>query len=313
MIDAFLRLVGEGQLEAVRKVLVALPDIVNQTGSHPFWGGRPQPLHVAVETKRKDMFDLLLEAGADPNGTNDEYEHWSPFMLAIDRKQPEMQSELLRHGASIGLLEALMLGDDSLTDSLLIEGLPEITPNAGSILNFARTTHAIDQLIELGAATGVKDRWGSTPIDSFSRQGKDGEPLVRHMISLGIEAPPELYARLNLREEFSRLLEKDPGLIHSQAVFMGAVDFRRHEFVRWLIEKGADANSRTTTQSRHTALHSAAWNGDLEMVKLLVEAGADQEAVDEEYKTTPFHWAEVSLCVTNNPAVQEVIDNLRPR
>jgi len=48
--------------------------------------------------------DLLLEAGAGPSGKNDEYEHWLPFKLALDRKQ----TELLRRGARIGLLEALM-------------------------------------------------------------------------------------------------------------------------------------------------------------------------------------------------------------
>ena len=58
--------------------------MVNAVGPHPFWGGRPQPLHVAIETKRRDMFDLLLGAGADVNGTNDEYDHWSPLMLARD-------------------------------------------------------------------------------------------------------------------------------------------------------------------------------------------------------------------------------------
>jgi len=49
------------------------------------------------------------------------------------------------------------------------------------------------------------------------------------------------------------------------------------------------------------------------MVKILVEAGADPNAIDEEHKTTPFHWAEVSIDVTNNPAVRDVIEYPRPR
>jgi len=69
-----------------------------------------------------------------------------------------------------------VLGDDSLLDTLLGDVLPEITPNAGSILNFARTNHAIDRLLELGAPAELKDRWGATPMDSFSKQGVEGEP-----------------------------------------------------------------------------------------------------------------------------------------
>jgi hypothetical protein len=37
--------------------------------------GRAQALHVAIEGKRRDIFDLLVETGADVSGTNDEYDH----------------------------------------------------------------------------------------------------------------------------------------------------------------------------------------------------------------------------------------------
>ena len=57
----------------------------------------------------------------------------------------------------------------------------------------------------------------------------------------------------------------------------------------------------------HTALHSAAWNGDLTMVTLLVKAGADRAARDEQYDGTPLGWAETSIEVTNNPACAEVV------
>jgi len=55
------------------------------------------------------------------------------------------------------------------------------------------------------------------------------------MIALGISVPPELYARLGLQDELNPLIAADPALAESQAVFMGAVDLRRHDLVRWLI------------------------------------------------------------------------------
>src|SRR5262249_34466342 len=80
-ITALLRAVGTGQIDTVRATLAATPELVNAVGPHPFWGGRSQPLHLSIDTKRRDMFDLLIAAGADVNGNNEHNEHWSPLML----------------------------------------------------------------------------------------------------------------------------------------------------------------------------------------------------------------------------------------
>ncbi len=308
----FLRAVGEGRIDQVRSMLSDAPELVNAVGPHPFWGGRPQALHVAIESKRRDLFDLLLEHGADVNGTNDRYDHWSPLMLAMNGEQREMRDELLRRGARVGLVEALMMGDDARVEELLGPGtLPDIAPNNGSILAFARTPFAIDRLIALGAPTDVKDRWGSTPIDAMSRLGTPGQSLVRHMVARGIAAAPEEYARLGDIDTIARLCESDPAIARLDAVMMGAVDFRHHALVSWLLERGANVNARAESGSRHTALHSAAWNGDLKMVTLLVDAGADRTARDEEHDGTPLGWAETATTVTNNPSCQEVVAYLQ--
>jgi len=78
----------------------------------------------------------------------------------------------------------------------------------------------------------------------------------------------------------------------------------------WLLEQGANVNARTDAQSHHTALHSAAWNGDLRMATLLVEAGADVNARDDQYHNTPAGWAKVAITVTNNPNAKDVADYL---
>ena len=316
IVRAFLRHVGTGRIDDVRAMLATDPTLVNAVGPHPFWGGRPQALHVAVETTRRDMFDLLLEHGADVSGTNDSYDLWSPLMLAMNH-QGEMRDELLRRGARVGLLEALMMGDDARVEELLAhhsaerDGGPDIKPNDGSILAFARTPFAIDRLIALGAPTDVKDRWGSTPIDAMSRLGPRGRALVQHMIARGIAAAPKDYARLGDVETLARLCEADPKVAALDSVMMAAVDFSHHALVSWLLERGANVNARADSGSRHTALHSAAWNGDLRMVTLLVEAGADRAVRDEEHDGTPLGWAEKSIEVTNNPACAEVAAYLR--
>jgi ankyrin repeat protein len=91
---------------------------------------------------------------------------------------------------------------------------------------------------------------------------------------------------------------------------MGAVDFRHHALVEWLVARGANVNARAPAPSRHTALHSAAWNGDLPMVKLLLAAGADPAARDDEHDGTPRDWAEVAISIENNPACRVVVEYL---
>jgi ankyrin repeat protein len=308
IVDAFLLRVGQGRIDDVRALLTAAPQLVNAVGSHPFWGGRPQALHVAVEGQRRDMFDLLLDRGADVSGTNDQYDHWSPLMLAINRDNPGMRDELIARGARIGIFEALLLGDDAKVGELLdAYGLPVLAPNAGSILAFARTPFAIDRLIALGASTDKKDRWGSTPIDAMSRLGARGKTLVQHLIARGVQADAKEYARLGDLATVTRLVEADPSLAKQDVVMMGAVDFSHYALVEWLLAHGANVNARSDAESRHTALHSAAWNGDLEMVKLLVAAGADRNVRDAQYDATPRGWAETSIEVSNNPKCADVV------
>lgn len=313
-VACFLQCVGTGQLDAVCAMLAVEPELLHAVGPHPFWGGRPQALHVSIESHRREVFDELLKAGADVNGRNDEYLHWSPLLLTVHWDEPEMRDELLRRGATVGLAEALALGDDARVEAIL-NGDPGAVrrpaPNDGSWLMFARTTHAIDRLLALGVAADTKDRWGATPMEAFGRLGAAGRELVRHLISHGIEAGPAEYARMNDRTTLEKLIARDSSIVRDDAVFIGAVEFKHVDLVRWLLQSGANANARTSGESKHTALHAAAWNGDLEMVKILLAAGADLNARDQQYNGTPLGWAEVAGDVTNNPACKTIAAHLR--
>jgi ankyrin repeat protein len=64
----------------------------------------------------------------------------------------------------------------------------------------------------------------------------------------------------------------------------------QHEAVDFLLEK--DGNWNMTGVNNGTALHRAAWDGDLAMVQRLVAKGADVSNRDNPFASTPLAWAE---------------------
>ena len=306
----FLRLVGTGCIDELRAMMATTPSLVNATGPHPFWGGRPQPLHVAIERGRREVIDLLLDAGADVNGRNEDYDRWSPLMAAAGR--PEIVELLRQRGARVGLAEALVLGDDERLEALLGDGrLPAAVPNDGSWLAFARTPRAIDRLLELGARVDQPDRWGITPVDALSRLGAHGARLLAHLRSRGTPPTPEALARIGDLDALAGAAAGDPAILTRDAVMVAAVDGSQIATVEWLLARGASAQARTGPPSRHTVLHAAAWNGDLPLVRMLISAGADPGARDDEYDATPLGWAETSIEVSGKPGCEDVVACLR--
>ena len=59
-----------------------------------------------------------------------------------------------------------------------------------------------------------------------------------------------------------------------------------------MVELGFDVNAADPYPHRQTALHGAAYNGDLELVRYLVERGADVGIEDCSFHATAAGWAE---------------------
>jgi ankyrin repeat protein len=100
------------------------------------------------------------------------------------------------------------------------------------------------------------------------------------------------------RTRAEQMLHADPSLREQaiarrpeQIVHAAAGD--RFEAVALLIELGFDVNAINRTTPLHvTALHEAAMRGNIAVIRLLVEHGADVTIRDSGYDATPAGWAE---------------------
>jgi ankyrin repeat protein len=100
------------------------------------------------------------------------------------------------------------------------------------------------------------------------------------------------------RTRAEAMLRDDPGL-RDQAIarrpeqVVRAAAANRVDAVALLIELGFDVNALDRTTPLHiVALHEAARLGNMEMIRLLVEHGADPNVRDSGYDATPAGWAE---------------------
>jgi len=81
---------------------------------------------------------------------------------------------------------------------------------------------------------------------------------------------------------------------------------RTAQSVALLAESGFDVDARA---GGRTALHEAAFAGDVELITALLAAGADPNAVDDEHHTPPLAWAGYAC----QPAAVEVLEPITGR
>ncbi|MET0620899.1 MAG: ankyrin repeat domain-containing protein [Thermoanaerobaculia bacterium] len=256
-------------------------------------GGASQPAH----PRRDELARLLLDAGADPNDGQTLYNRHF-------REEDGHLRLLFEYGLS---------GDrggpwyrrfsDRLTSParLLVEEL----------WSAARRGFAgrVRLLVEHGADVnmpGLRD--GRTPYEAAVLAGNAG--IAAYLRAHGAREVPldpgDAFAAAVVsgrREEALSLLKKHPGLpgalgLHGRMqLLQRAVEAAQLDGVRLMAELGFEISGIT----RHdgvgvslaaTPLHNAAWIGNLPMVRLLIELGADPNLRDPNHDATPLGWAE---------------------
>lgn len=274
--DEALEALRGGDLATLRALLATAPDLAHaRTNLEPPYGyfsGATLLHHVAgnpgwdrsLPSNLVQIARLLLESGADVNAATLGRNGGTTMGLVITSKQASdanvsgpLIDLLLEFGASLGLKNSANAVPDWKKTNVLDLPLANHAPRAA------------EKLIELGAeadvcaaaALGRMDLLG----ERFNCEGRlrsrprRGGRLMSERDAIGLAM---LFAYVNKHAE--------------------AVDF--------LLEK--DGNWNMTGVNNGTALHRAAWDGDLAMVKRLVAKGADIHNRDNPFHSTPLSWAQ---------------------
>ena len=230
--------------------------------------GRRNPLTYAARAGHLDIVRLLLRHGADPRRPEELAPEGHALWMACARGHTAMVEVILEHGADPNS------APDSSNSCL------------GIAVDWAGDAAAkIERLLrDHGATTPV---WSMTPNE------------LREAIATGasVTQAPDFAEEVIARNDLplaDRLLEADPVVtrrLHGGSLRRGdpTVSVTSRRVLERLIEAGFDPN-RPDWQGR-TALHHYAGRGDIPNARLMLEHGADIDALDDQYHGTPLAWA----------------------
>jgi ankyrin repeat protein len=254
-------------------------------------GGANNPPHPQSEALAR----LLLDAGADPNDEQTLYNrHFRPDDTHLQL--------LLSYGLGRDKGGPWFRRFERLSSPARL--LAEELWNGARLNFFGR----VKLLVEHGAdvnTPGMRD--GRTPYEAASRAGNNdiAAYLLQHGARKVALTSTERFAAACVNgdsAEAQALLEQDPRLLdalglHGRITLVHrAVEANRPEGIRLMADLGFEVGAMTQHDGvgmslATTPMHNAAWAGHLEIIKLLIELGADPNVRDPNYNSTPLGWA----------------------
>lgn len=301
---ALFRACIEGDLESVRSLVEHDPAIVRCHYNYR------KPLYFAVRENRVAIAAFLLGLDPDPTGlaVND-----SLLDIARHRGYAEMERALETrlaeiHGASSqGEPVAAAIRERDLAKvRALLEASPELLHAGDARGNqpihwavMTRQPDIIDELLARGADINAKRTDGARPIQltngDYHHRGWRDVPkdhpttpraVLDHLRARGADCDLCTAAHIGDLARVKELLDQDPSLANrpsdyvtyyacSGTAIRNAAAAGQLEIVKLLLERGADPNlPEEGIAPRGHALYSAATNGHFEIAKLLLEHGA---------------------------------------
>jgi ankyrin repeat protein len=254
-----------GDEDYVQAALLRDPALANFEDTSHF-----RPISAAARRNDIEMVKLLLDHGANPSLPEEGAPLGQALWIAVYQQQPEMAKLLLEHGAnpntapeSSGSALFQARKDSGLTRLLLDYGAVDKTDDLDRFQRLVGDNElaGVEKLLEeqTGLAQGTSAFWGEGILCGPARDGNRAmlELLIRH----GARVP-----------EVSK--------------WGRHYYFKHAETAAFLLQH--EMNPNHMNWHHVTLLHDMAQEGDLQKARLLLDYGADINAVDEEYRSTPL-------------------------
>jgi ankyrin repeat protein len=299
--------VGVHHVEVVRTLLErgADPNIRDE-GDNAF------PLHLAAERGDLPMVKLLVEHGAQTTaGEVDDHGldiiGWATVFPGIEIK-PDVVGYLLAHGARHTLHSAVAVGDVNAIrlraheDPSALERPLDIVNRRRRALHLAvvkKQPASLEALLDLGADPDAEDAGGLTPLDEAALAGETA--MVEKLLRRGAHLTLASAVALGRMDDAAKLLEADPGAFRpggrwGTLIVKAAANAPGH-VIDALVRLGASVDVSETPATSidgthgYTALHAAAYHGNVEALEALLKHGARTTARDSRHGGTPLNWA----------------------
>lgn len=343
-VQRLLAAAERGDADAVRAVLGAWPDVVNERAVLAGHTGRRTALHFAMNRDSEAVVDVLLERGADPN-VRDDGDAAYPLHFAAEHRALGIVRRLVEHGADpigdgdgheLGVIgwatcfgppgdfgvatyllahgarhtiySAVAMGDAAAVRDILARDPAERERPMDATNRRRRPLHlavvqrqraSLDELLAYGADVEAVDAAGLTALDQAALDG--ARDLATRLIEHGARVGLPAAVALGRTADVDRLLAEDPASLRPGGrwarLIVRAAEHAPGDVIERLVRAGASVHVRddyhTAVDGTHgyTALHAAAFHGNLSAVRVLLRHGADPAAREDRWWGTPAGWA----------------------
>jgi hypothetical protein len=264
----------------VREFLRANPQLVHARG-----GDGQLPLHFASTV---EIAALLLDSGADINARDIDHESTAlQYMVSIRPYRHDVAKYLVSRGAQVDIIAASAIGDLTIVERILNDDpdtvrtivnerhFPKVDPRAGGsiyIFGFGvtKTPHIVaHQFGHTAVFELLMQR--SAPWLRLVQAAEVGDESLTQRI---VQQQPTLFTRLTAM---------------AARRIVGVAVRNNTRAVELLLGYGWPSNA--VLENNQTALHYAAWHGNLAMVRALLDHHAPVNVFENQHGGSPLAWA----------------------